>query len=116
MRAIAGTASDVANVWTLVFIASDEASVRTIVGTASDVASVWTLVFTASPLVGTDSDLADSADVPTPRSPWAGFSVRLKGLGHLRVRALFAVFHASTRALARDLRYLSRPLLRRWYS
>ena len=89
VRTLVGTASDVASVWTLVFTASDEASVWAIEGTASDVASVGTLVFTASDgasvlaRVGTDSDLADSADDPTPRSPWAGFSVRLKGLVHL---------------------------------
>lgn len=101
--------SDEASVWTLVSAASgagsvravvvtaaDEASVRIIEGTASDEASVW-------PLSGTDSVLADSADDPTPRSPWGGFSVRLRALGHRLVRALLAVFHASMRAFAKDL-------------
>ena len=85
VRAIVGTVSDVASVWTRAFTAPGEVSARTIVGTASDVASVWTLLFAASdeasmwPLMGIDSVLADSADDPTPRSPWAGFSVLLRG-------------------------------------
>ena len=80
---------DEASVWTLVSTASGVRSVWALVVTASGVGSVCRLVVTASDeasmgtLAGTDSVLADSADDPTPRSPWAGFSVRLKGLVHL---------------------------------